>query len=128
MTKKEFIDRTGINPSDEDFFEINLMYCESGESIDKNTFCDEYVKYRNSRLLNVFYQRCIRLSDKCDIFRSGKKQAADLLLIKAEKYNDYDMYRQAVKMIGQQAVIKRKLELKLDLWDDDKTYIIENIK
>lgn len=40
MTKQEFIDRTKMHPTDEEFaHQINVMYSASGENIDKDTFC-----------------------------------------------------------------------------------------
>ena len=129
MTKQEFIDRTKMHPTDEEFaHQINVMYNASGENIDKDTFCADYKKHHDSILLNVFYERCFRLSDKLDVFRAEKKAYVTFLLQKAQEYKDYDMYQQAVRMVGMAQVIKRKLELNLELWAEDKDYIIDNIK
>lgn len=129
MTKQEFIDRTKMHPTDEEFAnQINVMYSASGENIDKDTFCADYKKHHDSILLNVFYERCFNLSDKLDVFRAEKKACVTFFLQKAQEYKDYDMYQQAVRMVGMAQVIKRKLELNLELWAEDKDYIIDNIK
>lgn len=42
MTKKEFEDRTGYIVPDDRFKEIETMYLEAGEDIDKDTFCKDF--------------------------------------------------------------------------------------
>ena len=55
-------------------------------------------------------------------------ELAELLLGKAEAYDDTDFYNQAVNLIGMKEVISAKLRMDLPLWKEDKAYISENLK
>ena len=52
----------------------------------------------------------------------------DFLLERAQKFGDIELLNQAIKLVGHKAVIMRKIDQGLALWDLDKEYIRENIQ
>ena len=125
MLIDEFKKRTGMNPTDAEFNEvINVMYLESGQDMDKDRFCEDYKKHHDSELLNIFYNRCDKLSDKLDALRAERLRMVDFLLKKAEEFSDDAMYQNAVALVGIKKVIERKIKLHLKLTNDDEQWII----
>ena len=68
MNKQEFEERTGYSIPDDRYKEIEAMYLEAGEDIDKDTFCKEFKKHSDSILLYKFYQQSEKLKTKLDTF------------------------------------------------------------
>ena len=114
-----------MNPTDAEFNEvINIMYLESGQDMDKDRFCEDYKKHHDSELLNIFFNRCDKLSDKLDVLRAERLRMVDFLLKKAEEFSDDEMYKNAVAMVGIKKVIERKIKLHLKLNNDDEQWVI----
>ena len=55
-------------------------------------------------------------------------ELAEILIGKACAYQDTDLYREAVRLIGQREVTLTKLRMDLPLWDEDKQYIEDTLK
>ena len=127
MQKQEFTQRTDIQVSDVEYKEIELMYLEAG-NMDKDEFCQDYKKHKDSILLATFYRQSERLKDKLDVMRDERSQMVDFLLERAQKFGDIELLNQAIKLVGHKAVIMRKIDQGLALWDLDKEYIRENIQ
>lgn len=127
MTKLEFTQRTGIEPTDEEFKSINEMYLEAGD-MDKDVFCQDFKEHRESKLLGVFYRQADNLKDKLDVMRDERNNLVDFLLERAQIFGDVELFHKAIQMVGHDKVIKRKIRKDLPLWDEDKAYIIDNIK
>lgn len=126
MTKEEFEDRTGIK-SEEVFEEANRMYMNAGD-MDKNTFCYDYKKHGDSILLSYFYHHSNMLEKQKKDVDALKNEIACFLLKKADDWDDNDLRDKAVELIGEKEVIMRKIELELELWNEDKSYIKDNIR
>ena len=58
----------------------------------------------------------------------GRSILVDFLLERAQCFGDIELLNKAIELIGHDKVIKRKIRQNLPLWDEDKTYIIDNIK
>ena len=127
MQKQEFTQRTGIELTDAEYKEVELMYLEAG-NMEKDEFCKDYKKHKDSTLLATFYRQSNNLKDKLDVFREERSQIVDFLLERAQKFGDSELLNQAIKMVGHKAVIQRKIKMGLPLWDYDMEYISENIQ
>lgn len=127
MTKLEFTQRTGIELTDAEYKEVEIMYLEAG-NMDKDAFCKDYKKHKDSTLLAAYYEKSNRLEEKLDAWREERSQVIDFLLERAQKFGDIELLNQAIKMVGHKRVIRRKIKLDLPLWDYDKEYIAENIQ
>lgn len=126
MTKEEFEDRTGIK-SDMVFEEANRMYMKAGD-MDKDAFCDDYKEHGDSILLSYFYHHSNMLEKQKKDLDSFKNEIACFLLEKADEWDDKELRKKAVELIGEKEVILRKIELDLELWNEDKSYIKDNIQ
>ena len=50
MTRQEFIDRTGFTPTEDHFKAIHEEYLAAGDGVDKDTFCDRWIKNNGVQL------------------------------------------------------------------------------
>lgn len=129
MNQEEFTQRTGYTPAtEEEWKEIEMMYLEAGESVDKDLFCKEWLEHKDSVLLRIFFNRAMQQNDKIEFYRNLCYETAKLLITKADDMDDNEMYWQAVKLIGQKKVVIYKAENKFDMSNEDRAYIKENLQ
>lgn len=126
MTQLEFKERTGLTPGEEEFILIHAIYMET--SLDKDEFCQDFKKHGASKIINDLHATAVNYKLKSQQQKKAINETADILLGKAQAYNDTDFYRMAVKLIGQKQVVLHKLEMGLPLWDEDKELITEFLK
>lgn len=55
MTKQEFTELTGINPTEEEFDKIHELYMATGAEMDKQSFCAAYKSCKDLTLVNALY-------------------------------------------------------------------------
>lgn len=55
MTKQEFTELTGINPTEEEFDKIHELYMATGAEMDKQSFCAAYKSCKDMTLVNALY-------------------------------------------------------------------------
>ena len=134
MTRKEFEDSTGLNVSAVEFCTVNDIYMAAGE-MDKDTFCKEWKKHSESKLLAELWKRVkhehdlgMQKKEECDKLRSERWELVDFLLERAQKFGDEELLLKAIDMVGHAEVIRRKLTLEMPLWERDRAYIKENLK
>ena len=127
MQKQEFTQRTDIQVSDVEYKEIELMYLEAG-NMDKDEFCKDYKEHHDSTLLATFFRQAESLKSKLDDMRDERSKLVDFLLDRAQCFGDVELLHKAIQLVGHDKVIKRKIRLGMPLWDEDKEYIVENIK
>lgn len=127
MTKLEFTQRTDIELTDAEYKNVETMYLEAG-NMDKDDFCKDYKKHKDSTLLGVFFGQAERLKDKLDVMREERSQTVDFLLKMAQTTGAIELLNQAIKLVGHKDVIKRKIRLGLAFWEADMEYIKENIQ
>lgn len=127
MQKQEFTQRTGIELTDAEYKEVELMYLEAG-NMDKDEFCKDYKKHHESTLLATYFRQAENLKSKLDDMRDERSKLVDFLLDRAQCFGDVELLHKAIQLVGHDNVIKRKLRMDLPLWDEDKKYIIDNIK
>lgn len=127
MTQQEFTERTGITPTPQEFTAITQIYMAAGD-IDKDVFCADYKKHKDSKLLAYFYKLtedskvCAKLIDRSLL------KVTKFLLIKSREFNDKSMRAEAIDLLGEKMIVKLTIEMDLELWDDDKNFIIDNLK
>ena len=56
MTKQEFTELTGINPTEEEFDKIHELYMATGAEMDKQSFCAAYKSCKDMTLVNALYR------------------------------------------------------------------------
>lgn len=134
MTRKEFEERTGLSVSAVEFCTVNDIYMAAGE-MDKDTFCKEWKKHSESKLLAELWKRVkhehdlgMQKKEECDKLRSERWELVDFLLERAQKFGDEELLLKAIDMVGHAEVIRRKLTLEMPLWERDRAYIKENLK
>lgn len=134
MTQKEFEQRTGLNVSAVEFCTVNDIYMAAGE-MDKDTFCKEWKKHSESKLLAELWKRVkhehdlgMQKKEECDKLHSERWELVDFLLERAQKFGDEELLLKAIDMVGHAEVIRRKLTLEMPLWERDRAYIKENLK
>ena len=125
MTQKEFEDRTGIKPTEEEFDYIHAVYLNT--SMNKDEFCKEWKKYGDSRIIRDVHVRVLNYEMECERQKNAINELADFLIGKAHAYDDTDFRNQAVKLVGEMDVVKRTIELGLPLWDEDRKCILSMI-
>lgn len=127
MTQKEFFDRTSIELTEDQYKQVEQMYLEAG-NMDKDEFCKDYKKHHESTLLATYFRQAENLKNKLDNMRDERSSLVDFLLERAQCFGDIELLNKAIELVGHDKVIKRKIRLGMPLWDEDKEYIVENIK
>lgn len=126
MTQKEFEDRTGIKPTEEEFDYIHAVYLNT--SMNKDEFCKDFKKHGDSRIIRDVHVRVLNYEMKCERQKNAINELADFLIGKAHAYDDTDFRNQAVKLVGEMDVVKRTIELRLPLWDEDRKVVLSIIE
>jgi hypothetical protein len=137
MTQQEFIDRTGLTPTAEEFATIHRIYMACA-TLDKNEFCRDYKKHGMSRIVAQLLDALINEERKADaIFEkmTAVEQAANtrnldmavFLLGKAAAYDDPDFEYEALKLVSRGTAILIKIKEGYQLTDNDFVYIANNI-
>lgn len=131
MTKQEFTERTGINPTEEEFDKIHDLYMLTGAEMDKDSFCAAYMSCKDMTLINALYHSLLfstsRLKKERDemkdyrdniekafkeLWLSATKASEDILRVAHEFPSDNIVAlanKAAVTLIGQSNVWKIKL-------------------
>lgn len=139
MLQKEFEELTGLKINADDFEQVHDIYMACGDEMDKSEFCAKWKKrdYRalldlvatEYKITNQAYDMAMAKIKQIEaIARDLNGEYADFLLGKAEVYKDTDLYKEAVKMIGEKEVVMSKLRMGLPLWEEDLEYIKSNLK
>lgn len=134
MNKQEFIDRTGITPTNEEYATIEAMYMAAG-NMDKDTFCREYKKHGTSLLTLELFNATQTVKGQLeeamnviDDLHEQKSQMLDFLIEQAEKWSATDLRDKAIEIIGAKAYLIYKLDRGFNLWESDKQLMIKLLK
>lgn len=136
MTQKEFEDRTHRVVKPEDYYLIENLYMAAG-NMKKDEFCQEFkamcaYDYANDEIeLRQCLREIGRRIGSMDAenrtmkmaMKTRNEELAEFLIGKAHAYNDTDFRKEAVKLIGEAAVVRLTIEMELPLWEEDKKYI-----
>lgn len=140
MTQQEFETRFGQEVTTECFDYANRVYMAAG-NLDKDDFCKEWKNQhiRNSDTVATLtievernqatiknLKRQIEKSDLC--LQEFRDQMVDFLILQAEKWSASDLREKAIKIVGETEYIRRRLEMHLGLWEDDRKALVEILK
>lgn len=140
MTQKEFEARFGQEVSSECFDYANRVYMAAGD-MDKDEFCKEWKNQniRNSDVVTSLtmevenlqgtvknLERQIRNDE--ENLTSFRNQMVDFLILQAEKWSASDLREKAIKIVGIKEYIRRRIEMKLGLWESDRQALLEILK
>lgn len=125
MTQKEFEERTGIKPTEEEYAYIHAVYLNT--SMNKDEFCEDFKKHGDSRITRDVHIRVLNYKMKCERQKNAINELAGFLIEEAHAYDDSDFRNQAVKLVGETDVVRRTIELGLPLWDEDRKCILSMI-
>ena len=126
MTQKEFTERTGLTPNNDEFNFVHAVYMET--SMDKDEFCNDFKQHRESKIIRDLHETAVTFELKCKKQKETIADIVDVLLGNAEADQATDFYRMAVRLTSEKHVVMRKMEMNLPLWDEDKEFIKENLK
>lgn len=126
MQKAEFMQRTSIDLTDEQYRKVEDLYLNAGD-IDKDVFCKDYKKHADSIILNTYFDQSEKLKSKLTIYREKQITMAHFLIKKSMIGGDKDMINMAISLIGEQKYIQHKLQKGYNLFDSDKELIISLI-
>lgn len=126
MTQQEFMERTGITPTAEDFDYIHAVYLNT--SMNKDEFCKDFKKHGDSRIIRDVHVRVLNYEMKCERQKEVIDNLTDFLIGKAHAYDDTDFRKEAVGLVGEMEVVKRTIELGLPLWDEDRMVVLSMIE
>ncbi len=137
MTQIEFMERTGLVPTSEEYQEIEALYMVAGDNVDKDMFCKAFKNVSSEqksilcgmlKTIKVLKGQYEERVNEIEDLHNQKSDMADFLIGKAHAYNDSDFRREAVRLVGDKQVVLRTLSMELTLWDEDKDYIKDNIQ
>lgn len=128
MNKQEFENILNEKITDEQFEVINEIYMALPD-MDKFTFCNLF-KNNKVTLLKELASEIVKhnnqkgfLEDRIFTLTSIVEQDAQLMLIKADKYSDIDLYDTASERLGLKEVLKFKLKYHVELNIDELSYL-----
>ena len=149
MTKQEFTERTGINPTEEEFDKIHDLYILTGAQMDKDSFCAAYMSCKDMTLINALYNSLLfstsRLKEERDSIEKERKEdrkkledlwdkmdfAVDGVLEVAEKTvneNHAEFLRNiAVSLVGKFDVCMAKLDRGYAMDEEEREYFYDEI-
>ncbi len=141
MTKKEFENLSHRLVAPKDYVYIKNLYMASG-NMDKVDFCIEMSKMcaYDAATDQIELRPCLKeigrkvgaLEAELSFLKKRRSEkcyeVAEFLIGKACAYEDSDFYEQAVKLIGKQEVVALKQSMHLPIWDEEREYILENLK
>ena len=149
MTKQEFTELTGINPTEEEFDKIHELYMATGAEMDKQSFCAAYKSCKDMTLINALYHSLLfstsRLKEELDRIekerKEDRKKLEDLwdktdvavfnILEVAEKTlneNHAEFLRStAVSLVGKFDVCMAKLDRGYAMDEEEREYFYDEI-
>lgn len=149
MTKQEFTERTGINPTEEEFDKIHDLYILTGAQMDKDSFCAAYKSCKDMTLINALYHSLLfstsRLKEERDSIekerKEDRKKLEDLwdktdvavfnILEVAEKTLNENhaelLHSTAVSLVGKFDVCMAKLDRGYAMDEEEREYFYDEI-
>ena len=72
MTQQEFMERTGITPTAEDFDYIHAVYLNT--SMNKDEFCKDFKKHGDSRIIRDVHVRVLNYEEEMCTSKGSYRQ------------------------------------------------------
>lgn len=127
MLKEEFIEKTGMEVTDDDFKAIHEMYCNAG-SIEKDEFCEDYVKHHDSKLLEFFYDRaCSRMQLLSYYDRENKKNGEILLKAISDGCTAPEVRQVCMSLIGEGGYLIYLIQNHIELTEEERALVVKKL-
>ncbi|MDR1120679.1 MAG: hypothetical protein LBM08_07145 [Dysgonamonadaceae bacterium] len=133
MSHQEFIERTGLTPTIEEYQTIEAIYMAAGE-MDKDEFCKDFKKCGSSRLVAELFGRTRTLKgqyeERCneiEDLHEQKNEMVDFLIERAQAFSDKELLEKASEMVGQKEVIRRRIVKGHTLWSHETEWMLSNL-
>lgn len=123
MTQKEFETRIGHEVTGDEFDRANAIYMAAGD-MDKDRFCADYKRHKDSEIIGVLFETADGLSDNLYVLRKERECLVDFLIDQAERYFAGELRDKAIDMIGAKEYLRKKIERGYNLWDADRELLI----
>lgn len=133
MMQKEFEERTGMSLTAEEYAKVEKLYMAAG-NIDKDTFCEEYKKVANSKLVEEL-QTSLRIAEgkvksarmQLEAAEKRESELGTFLMEQAQILGSSKLRQKAIDLLGAKEYMLRKLKSGTPLWDDDREILIETL-
>ena len=120
MTLSEFNERTNANLTEDQYKPVENMYNEAG-NIQKDQFCADWTKHKDSILLQEFYEQAENCKEKLDDLRDELSRLYEFLLIQAEETGSRQIREKVIRKKGFKFYLNTRLQKGFDdLWEEDK--------
>ena len=122
------------------FAKVHAIYMACGDNIDKDMFCKYYMNNDGRLELlrmvtdektisdNAYDMAMKDWAKEKELVKARQYELSEFLIGKACAYSDTDFQKEAVRLIGLKEVVLMKLRMGLPLWEEEQTYIKENLK
>lgn len=127
MLKEEFIERTGMEVTDEEFTAINQMYLNA-VYLNMDEFCEDYKKYHESKLLAFYFDRA---QARMDLLRfADEENKKNIELLKEAIVEDCTSLkvRQVLRdLIGEENYLIYLIQNYIKLTDEERELIVKRL-
>ena len=142
MLQKEFEERIGRSVTEQEYLEANAMYENAGD-MDKDEFCREWLKIGNARLVKCLAEKTYQLNKALNEKELLHKEAVEIISDAADAILEIEkvvlnggrtehiaelLDRKAWWLVGAKEVVLRKIKKGIELSEDDKDYILRNMR
>lgn len=142
MLKEEFEKRIGRSVTEQEYLEANAMYENAGD-MDKDEFCREWLKIGNARLVKCLAEKTYQLNKALNEKELLHKEAVEIISDAADAILEIEnvvlnggrtehiaelLDRKAWWLVGAKEVVLRKIKKGIELSEDDKDYILRNMR
>lgn len=127
MLKEEFIEKTGMEVTDDDFKAIHEMYCNAG-SIETDEFCEDYVKHHDSKLLEFFYDRACSRMDLLRFADANDKNNGEILLKAiSDGCTAPDVRQVCMNLIGEGDYLIYLIHNHIELTEEERELLVKTL-
>ena len=132
MLQTEFEERVGFKITPQEYGIIETLYNDS--DLDKDVFCAKWKKNDrmemselNANTISILNKRIFAKDENIKNQSKVVSETAHFLIDKSVELGDYELYSQAIDLIGLKEVIRYKLENGKSLTKDESEYIINKL-
>lgn len=127
MTQKEFEERIGRDVTGDEFEKANDLYMMSGE-LDKDRFCADYKKHKDSEIIAALFETADKQKDRLHVLTKEREGLVSFLADMAELTGEAEIQRRAAAMAGWRGYLRMKIHKGYELWTDELKMLDERLK
>lgn len=124
MTQKEFEERIGRDVTGDEFERANAIYMAAGD-IDKDRFCADYKKHKDSEIIAALFETADKQKDRLHVLTKEREGLVHFLIDQAEEYESEELRFKAIQMVGEREYLRLKIHMGYDLWPADRNLLNE---